>query len=558
MASPYDAWRNTYGMPGPQDPNRPGEIRASTAPRWEELLRGSDVTAINSNPLVQALQRYTNRAPSGIGEVTRVSPIDGRPVPPEPTVLDNLPPTVQEGIGGLGLLANFLAPGAKLPPMPKGVRVSRDTNAIGQTNYALETDAGQPVGNAYVRDLGDKAQVGRISINPEFQRQGIASALYPQIEKDLGKALVPDATLSPSAYAFWKKHQPEAVANYAQSGNNYVPKDSIAFQTMGGASTPAAGPMADMLEALQKLQQPPKPTGIRAYHGSPHDFDKFDMSKIGTGEGKQAFGHGLYFAESEAVARTYRDSLGNYDDVVKWKGSQPPTAEQKRIIDQLSGFDVGRNRQPDLASVRTDITRAINQERMMEGMPGYDAAYSARRIDGLRKQLEAIDGMKDLIEIRPPGRMYEVNINADPERFLDWDKPLGQQPEAVRDAFKNSRAWQELLADQAAQVERLKSGKSLFAPTPERIAEFSAPLDNDKIGDLMQRLHLQNSSGQLREAGIPGIRYKDALSRGAADGTSNFVVFDDSLIQILRKYGLLPPAAAAGASSMMEQQEPPL
>ena len=49
--------------------------------------------------------------------------------------------------------------------------------------------------------------------------------------------------------------------------------------------------------------------GIRAYHGSPHDFDKFDLSKIGTGEGAQAYGHGLYFAENEGVAKGYRDAL---------------------------------------------------------------------------------------------------------------------------------------------------------------------------------------------------------------------------------------------------------
>ena len=42
--------------------------------------------------------------------------------------------------------------------------------------------------------------------------------------------------------------------------------------------------------------------GIKAYHGSPHDFDRFDLSKIGTGEGAQAYGHGLYFAENEGVA----------------------------------------------------------------------------------------------------------------------------------------------------------------------------------------------------------------------------------------------------------------
>ena len=42
--------------------------------------------------------------------------------------------------------------------------------------------------------------------------------------------------------------------------------------------------------------------GIKAYHSSPHDFEKFDASKIGTGEGAQVYGHGLYFAENPTVS----------------------------------------------------------------------------------------------------------------------------------------------------------------------------------------------------------------------------------------------------------------
>jgi hypothetical protein len=48
---------------------------------------------------------------------------------------------------------------------------------------------------------------------------------------------------------------------------------------------------------------------FRAFHGSPHTFDQFDLSKIGTGEGAQAYGHGLYFAQNENIARSYRDDL---------------------------------------------------------------------------------------------------------------------------------------------------------------------------------------------------------------------------------------------------------
>jgi hypothetical protein len=45
------------------------------------------------------------------------------------------------------------------------------------------------------------------------------------------------------------------------------------------------------------------------FHGSPHKFDRFDSSKIGTGEGAQAYGHGLYLADSPAVAGGYKDRL---------------------------------------------------------------------------------------------------------------------------------------------------------------------------------------------------------------------------------------------------------
>jgi hypothetical protein len=62
-------------------------------------------------------------------------------------------------------------------------------------------------------------------------------------------------------------------------------------------------------ELVARLADQATPPVIRAYHGSPHDFDKFDASKIGTGEGAQAYGHGLYFAGSEPTAEVYRKSV---------------------------------------------------------------------------------------------------------------------------------------------------------------------------------------------------------------------------------------------------------
>lgn len=45
------------------------------------------------------------------------------------------------------------------------------------------------------------------------------------------------------------------------------------------------------------------------YHGSPHVFDKFDMSKIGSGDGLNKFGYGFYFTDNPDMAIYYAKEL---------------------------------------------------------------------------------------------------------------------------------------------------------------------------------------------------------------------------------------------------------
>ena len=122
--------------------------------------------------------------------------------------------------------------------------------------------------------------------------------------------------------------------------------------------------------------------GFTAYHGSPHAFDQFDLSKIGTGEGAQAYGHGMYLADSEGVARSYRDQLA-------------PTQNLNDLIDKHGG---------DGDAAFTDLLTKGD--------------YTASELDAMMKYQRTGE--------RPPaGHMYEVNVNADPATFLDWDKPYG-------------------------------------------------------------------------------------------------------------------------------------
>ncbi|MEY4346333.1 MAG: hypothetical protein RL032_2165, partial [Pseudomonadota bacterium] len=70
-----------------------------------------------------------------------------------------------------------------------------------------------------------------------------------------------------------------------------------------------SGPASNAL--LGKIAEAYNPVAMTVWHGSPHRFSKFDASKIGTGEGAQAYGHGLYLAESQKVANEYASKLSN-------------------------------------------------------------------------------------------------------------------------------------------------------------------------------------------------------------------------------------------------------
>jgi hypothetical protein len=317
--------------------------------------------------------------------------------------------------------------------------------------------------------------------------------------------------------------------------------DTLLANGPTGSSVPLA------LNALERSQ----PQGIRAYHGSPHDFDRFSLDMIGTGEGAQAYGHGLYFADSEDVARRYRDTLSDYKDAVIWKGEQQPTPMQQSLLNRLGGADVRAGVAMDVPRLRVEIARSIRDaEHGMFPNPEQAAKY--------RAELEELKRIEPLIETKPPGRMYEVNIKANPEDFLDWDKPLSQQSEAVRNVLapEVNRLWQE------RETQRQNTYASLVRKGSKNSADkyMGSPVPRDET-ELMQSVINAGTerekaiSQALREAGIPGIRYLDGMSRDGGAGTSNYVVFDDQLVDILRKYANAPTGSAIPAGMEASQQK---
>lgn len=272
--------------------------------------------------------------------------------------------------------------------------------------------------------------------------------------------------------------------------------------------------------------QVPNPFGNEAgrigplYHGSPHKFDKFDVSKIGTGEGAQAYGHGLYFAEAEDVARSYRDDL--IQRPIRVLEGKPLTREQQSILKYFQERNV---------PIDDDAVLTVGDAMLADRTP------KPRTQATWQKWKDAWEDLRPRLQQETkPGAVYKVELpKAQADDFLDWDKPLSQQSEKVRTALAD--AW---LAHPEADV--AKTGKRIY---DNLWANFDAP-DNSGRQNAMV-------SEALRKAGIRGIRYKDAGSRAAEGGTHNYVVFDDADINILDREGkaalqmMLGAGAAAGA-----------
>jgi hypothetical protein len=312
-----------------------------------------------------------------------------------------------------------------------------------------------------------------------------------------------------------------------------------------GAGGAAAGAGEGRMGALAK------PPPIRAYHSSPHDFERFDASKIGTGEGAQVYGHGIYFAQNPAVS----GQGGEY-----WKQFQRrfqgPEYEAAEFL-KSNKF----NRKEAIAAIEDVLPwHEFNAKN----------SRTAQAAEGNAKLVKDLAEARSLLESgKPVGpRTYEVNINTQPEQLLNWDMPVTQQG--------------------ALNLARVESGAGFTGENIYKRLRAAAPNRNPAA----------YVSDQLRDVGIPGIRYLDQHSRVSADHlkdllrvhgargkarqavaewannagpdaeywagilrqmdnqTHNYVMFPgtEGLIDITKKY-VLPAATAGGMGSLAAQDQ---
>lgn len=272
-----------------------------------------------------------------------------------------------------------------------------------------------------------------------------------------------------------------------------------------------------------------------AYHGSPHLFDKFSLDAIGTGEGAQAFGWGLYFAGRREIAEFYRNTL-TLDVGFDYAGK---TGLNRAEVQNLVNMKYG-GRYLDNVARASGVADKVIDDLIYGGKNNYKEGSERRAVyDEIAAELKRPENT---------GRLYEVEIPDDDE-YLLWDKPLSEQPEKVRAAIERLKGGdkpvEELSDDELFAAiggyeqtlgDKEKTGQGFYR---ELVSDFAAKArdavrNGEYIADTDSWAQKQ-ASLFLHGFGIAGIKYLDGGSR-TADGevSFNYVVFDDSRVSITR------------------------
>ena len=536
-------------------------------------------------------------------------------------------------LGGAGDV--MMAGGAFVPPLvgvgaalkaPRAARVAGQAADVVKIEDALRQK--YPDVDLDVSETSQKLTLSKIVV-PEGQRSsGVGTAVMSDLiayadQRGLPVGLTPSTAFGGSKgrlQDFYKRfgfvpnkgrnkdftfketfvRQPQVLDPNQQMGDALAQAQARYFETGNFEPPTAENPVSVVLPTETE-------PGIIAFHGSGADFDEFRLEMIGTGEGAQAYGYGLYFTDSEDIAKFYRNTVSTGTARIPYGGAEDAA---QAVPDNVPFVDVDGYRSYSMEDaekvLESVLTKQYGGEPPEPSIVDFNieilkrsGVLNAEMPDGTKASL-LMNQAGDQFTLTPvkerTGKIYKVALSPKPDELLDHDAPFSQQSKDVQE--KLIKAGYELDPRTSGSgnmiVESIMSNiaKARLAGRDEslkninaRLSELAKEMDkyssgyrnfNDPRGQvladeydalLVERENLPTmtmsearklASQELAKAGIPGIKYRAAGSRGA--GTTdeaaerNYVIFDDKAIKILEKYGIVGPVLVTGGAVAATQR----
>lgn len=257
------------------------------------------------------------------------------------------------------------------------------------------------------------------------------------------------------------------------------------------------------------------------FHGTAANVQQFRTKYIGTGEGAQAYGWGLYFSELRGVAEGYKkadvqrksrgvDGQPGQRDMTKWH-RWGELKRQARDEDFLGFENTGQ------------LLNAYRNDRRAGA--DFTASYDVSPIllNLLKEAVDYFDAPARVVK----GNLYATDIAVKPDEFLDWTKPLDEQPTRIRSLLANNEALREYVR-QLPETGHPSTGGGLYHLLEDRAKALAADLPGSVFEDRDDVGAPEVASRWLDSIGIKGVRMPVNYTRGGTyDEGRNFVVFNE-------------------------------
>ena len=280
-----------------------------------------------------------------------------------------------------------------------------------------------------------------------------------------------------------------------------------------------------------------------AWHGSPHDFDTFDLGAIGTGEGNQVHGWGLYFAKDKKVSDLYRRELSLIHDVDKGTLFKVDVPDTKEMIDEQQSLNIlSKETKQNLNAAVNALPEQAKEVFINEytKSPLFNH-YAKKEIDELGSKFDQLDTEYNLLKDKYLDKYIEGELNTITQRTItrlaekyNIDlKALKENPNSIKD-IKNQldTMWFNAFTEHG-----MASKKYREVYWGKYKKDFSVLLNDGGINGRDFYLALSKALGSAKQAsehlneyGVKGITYV-----GEQDGRC-YVVFDDKAIKVIEKY----------------------
>ena len=274
-----------------------------------------------------------------------------------------------------------------------------------------------------------------------------------------------------------------------------------------------------------------------AWHGSPHDFDEFDLGAIGTGEGNQAHGWGLYFAKKKSVSRNYQKVLS------KRLGTTNPKLFKVEIPDEKTMLDEDKYFKEQNKDVINKIVSAVNdleidkRKALLDYYKEHPSYTTNQEYKKLLGKIQSIKQDRDYIADALTNNVNKIKEKIAREAAAEYgynfdelkaDNTFGMAKKLIGEINEKLSALEKEKEVEGAK-EKIKEDKILesigdtFTKTPYTGRDVYVALSKAFGGD-------KGASEFLNSTGVKGITYD-----GYTDGRC-YVVFDDKAIKVIEKY----------------------